>query len=129
MACEQSDVASHVFYVCLTAALRVGGGVGSLEAGGKEPGSGGGDRPLPATPCFFCSSYPPPHHPALTPGPQSMSLVRRAESASWRVERTGIPRPCSCWSRGKSWLGSWRLGRDNMGCSDVSAATATGQPD
>lgn len=60
MACEQSDVASHVFYVCLTATLRVGGGVGSLEAGGKEPGSGGGDRPLPATPCFFCSSSPPP---------------------------------------------------------------------
>ena len=104
--------------------LGMGGGAGSLEAGGEEPGSGQRkSTPTPTLPGPMFLLFISPQ-PCLNPRPQSVSPVRKTESASGRVDRAGDPRPCSCWDPGKGWLGSWQLGRENMVSSAVSAATA-----
>lgn len=99
--------------------LRMGGGAGSLEAGGEAPGSGSG-KSTPS-PMFLLLVFPQP-----CPDPRSPECVTRQKSRVClrRVERAGIPQPCSCWAQGKGWLGSWQLGRENMVGSAVSAATA-----
>ena len=65
--------------------------------------------PTPPGPVFLLLIFP---QPCPNPRPQSVSLVRRTESASGRVERAGDPHPARAGTRARAaWAGGSLAGR------------------